>query len=171
LDSLIDMEHAIMQRSIPKPSQYVANESTSLPCPHVGVVRRIDHALDRLDWFAKRSLKALGQAYLDGLIAYGVAMHGFQHPIDEQTSGAQPADAPIWMDLSGTWLKSSPATGLTAAESLFSSTSPNGQPASGGRTAVLAARDTTGHAAVGRNADETSSLRSPCPHKPAAAKE
>ena len=79
-----------MQQSLPEPFQNAANELTSWPSRHVGVVRRIGLALDRLDWLTTRCLKALGQAYLDGLIAYGVAMHGFQHPIDEQSSAAQP---------------------------------------------------------------------------------
>jgi hypothetical protein len=128
--SLIDMEHAIMQQSVPDPFQYVASDTTSRPRRHVGVLRRIDHALDQLDWLAKRCLKALGQAYLDGLVAYGVAMHGFPPPIDEKTHVAPPTDASIWVDLSGTWLNRSPTTGIAAADSPFPARAPRTDPSS-----------------------------------------
>jgi hypothetical protein len=96
--SLIGMEQSLMQQSVPQSFPSVASETTSRRCGHVRVLRRIDHALDRLDWLAKRCLRAIGQAYLDGLIAYGTAMHGFPYPTDEKTPATPPADAPIWID-------------------------------------------------------------------------
>src|SRR5271167_4757375 len=92
------MEQTLMQQSAPKSFSYVADETTSRPCLHVRALRRIDHALDRLDRLAGRCLRAFGQAYLDGLIAYGTAMHGYPYPIDEKIPAAPPADAPVWVD-------------------------------------------------------------------------
>lgn len=90
-----------MQQSARKPFPYVAGETASQPRRHVRVLRRIDHALDHLDTLATRCLKAIGQAYVDGVIAYGAAMHGLPWPIDEKFPAAPPADAPIWIDPRG----------------------------------------------------------------------
>jgi hypothetical protein len=57
-----------MQQSVRKSFPYVAGETTSRPCQHVRVLRRVDYALDQLARLAKRCLKAFGQAYLEGLI-------------------------------------------------------------------------------------------------------
>jgi hypothetical protein len=92
------MEQTLMQQSVRKSFPYVAGETTSRPCRHVRVLRRIDYALDQLDRLAKRCLKAFGQAYLDGLIAYGAAMHGSPYLIDEKTPAAPPADSLVWVD-------------------------------------------------------------------------
>ena len=54
--------------------------------------------LDRLGKFAGRYLKALGRAYLDGIIAYGAAMYGVTVQIDEDASSAPPLVAPVWLD-------------------------------------------------------------------------
>ncbi|PPQ29406.1 hypothetical protein [Rhodopila globiformis] len=39
-------------------------------------MRRITRGLDRLDRLIVRCAKAMGRAYLDGVIAYGAALHG-----------------------------------------------------------------------------------------------
>jgi hypothetical protein len=151
--SLIGMEQSLMQQSVPKSFPYVASETTSRPCRHVRVLRRIDHALDQLDWLAKRCLKAFGQAHLDGLIAYGTAMHGLPYPI-----AAPPADAPIWIDPYGDMAEAHSRdmiNGCGKSPFQYEPEQTGGIERAPGRPPVVAAADTGGHAALGRNADET----------------
>ncbi len=70
----------------------------ALPRPHrrVGVARRCGRGLDRLGRLTERCLKAIGQAYLDGVIAYGAAMHGVTLPTTSDNRTASPLGVPVW---------------------------------------------------------------------------
>jgi hypothetical protein len=98
----------MMQQTLPEPFHYARHEATTVPGRGVRVLRRAGRVLDQFDRLIGYCLRAVGRAYLDGFIAYGAAMHGFAHPIEKNPPATPPADAPIWSDLSETWLKHSP---------------------------------------------------------------
>jgi hypothetical protein len=64
--------------------------------PHRGfrILRRISRGVDCLDRLVLRYAKAIGRAYLDGVIAYGAAMHGVSSAAVSIATMAAPPETP-----------------------------------------------------------------------------
>jgi hypothetical protein len=60
---------------------------------------RISRGLDCLDRLVVRCVKAISRAYLDGIIAYGAAMHGMPWPVVSDATMAAPPETPDQQDL------------------------------------------------------------------------
>jgi len=56
--------------------------------------RRINRGLDCLDRLVVRCAKAIGGACLDGVIAYGAALHGVPWPVVSDATTAAPPETP-----------------------------------------------------------------------------
>ena len=60
------------------------------PRRHVRILPLISRGLDRLDMLAVGCLRAIGSAFIDGIIAYGFGIYGLPHPPELELPAALP---------------------------------------------------------------------------------
>ena len=83
-----------MQADAPRSFPPSAGGIALRPRRGIRTLRRISRGLDCLDRLVVRCVKVIGQAYLDGVIAYGAAMHGVPWPIVSGATMVAPPEAP-----------------------------------------------------------------------------
>jgi hypothetical protein len=93
------MEQPEMQEDAPRSFPPSAGEIALRARRGSHALLRISRGLDCLDRLVVRCVKAISRAYLDGIIAYGAAMHGVPWPIVSGATMAAPPETPDQPDL------------------------------------------------------------------------